>query len=86
MVKHGIQNCVLSLERLSSNEIMNDILSGKRALIRSLGSYKSLLSIRVKKKERCGFYISELAAYYEPHYMLFNKKFNKNLKEKIDLK
>jgi hypothetical protein len=86
MVKHGIQNCVLSAERLSSNEIMDDILLGKRAVILTLPTFKSLLSIRVKNKGRCGFYISESAVNYHPSFMLFNKKFNKNLKEKIDFK
>ena len=86
MIKHGLQNCVVPNERLLSDVIMDDVLSGKRAVLRSLAKCKSLLSIRVKKKERCGFDISELAAIYEPHYMLFNKKFNKKLKEKIDFK
>ena len=86
MVKHGIQNCFLSRERLFSNEIMEDILSGKRALIQSLSTYKSILSERAKKKGRCGFHISELEANYQPHFMLFNKKFDKKLKEKIDFR
>ena len=86
MIKHGLQNCVLPDERLFSDEIMDDILSGKRALFDSLLNYKSILSERAKKKRQCGFYISELEANNEPEFMLFNKKFNKKLKEKIDFR
>ena len=84
MIKHGLQNCVVPEERVLSDEIMDDILSGKRALIQPLTRYKRILSERAKKKRQCGFYISE--ANYKPLFMLFNKKFNKNLKKKIDFK
>ena len=83
MIKFGIDNCVFSEEQVFSDEILDDILSGKRALIESLATYKSRLSYRAKNKGRCGFYTSESATNYEPHFMLFNKKFNKNLKEKM---
>ena len=86
MIKHGLPNCVVPEERVYSEEIMDDILSGKRALIQYLSTYKNILSKRVKNKRRCGFYISKLVANYQPQFMLFNKKFNKKLKEKIDFK
>ena len=86
MIKHGLQNCVVSEERLRSDEIIDDILSGKRVLIQTLSLYKSILSERAKNKKQCGFYISESEANYEPLFMLFNKKFNKKLKEKIDFR
>ena len=86
MIKHGLQNCIVPNERVFSDEIMDDILSGKRALIESLPMYKSIFSERVKNKRRCGFYISESEANYLPHFMLFNKKFNKKLKDKIDFR
>ena len=69
-----------------SVEIMVDILSGKRALIASLYGLKSFLSSRVKQKRRCGFYLAESLVDYAPKFMLFNKKFNKKLKEKIDFR
>ena len=86
MVEKGIHNCLLPHEKAFSKEIMNDILSGKRVLIDSLGEFKSYLSILVKQKERCGFYLAKSVINYVPRFMLFNKKFNKKLKEKIDLK
>ena len=86
MIKHGLDNCVLPYERVLSDEIIDDILSGKRVLITALSSYKSILSERVKKKGRRDFYISKLEAINEPEFMLFNKKFNKKLKEKIDFR
>ena len=86
MVKHGLQNCVVPEERVLSDEIMDEILSGKRALIKNFSTYKSILSERAKEKRRCGFYISESEANYQSHFMLFNKKFNKKLKEKIDFR
>ena len=86
MIKHGLQNCILPDERMFSDEIMDDILSGKRVLLHSISTYKSILSERVKKKIQCGFYISESETNYQPHFMLFNKKFNKKLKEKIDFR
>ena len=64
---------------------MSDILSGKRALISSLTGFKSHLSIQVNQKERCGFYLAESAINHELYFMLYNKKFNKKLKDKIDL-
>ena len=86
MVKYGLQNCVLSEERVFSDEIMADILSGKRVLIYPLSMYKSILSKRAKNKRRCGFYISKSEVNYKPLFMLFNKNFNKKLKEKIDFR
>jgi hypothetical protein len=67
-----------------SDEIMVDILLGKRALIAPLYGFKSHLSYRVKKKRLCGFYLAESLVDHVPKFMLFNKKFNKKLKEKID--
>jgi hypothetical protein len=84
MIKHGLQNCVVSEEKTLSGEIIDDILSGKRALIATLSTFKSILSERVKKKRQCGFYISE--ANYKPLFMLFSTKFNKKLKEQIDFR
>ena len=86
MIKHGLQNCVVSRKKVFSDEIMDDILSGKRALIKSLATFKRYLSNQVKNKGRCGFYISKSEANYQPQFMLFNKKFNKKLKEKIDFR
>ena len=63
---------------------MSDILSGKRALMASLCECKSFLSSRVKQKGRCGFYLAESVDNHVPYFMLYNKKFNKKLKEKID--
>ena len=66
---------------------MSDILSGKRALIDTFSEFKSVLSIRAKNKERCGFYVANSAIYsvtHLPQYMLYNKKLNKKLKDKID--
>ena len=84
MIKHGLQNCIVSNKRVYSDEIMDDVLSGKRVIIYPLSTYKTILSKRTKNKRQCGFYISESEANYEPQFMLFNKKFNKKLKEKID--
>ena len=64
---------------------MSDILLGKRVLIYSISKFKSYLSIRVKQKERCGFYLAESVYTHGPSFMLYNKKFNKKLKDKIDL-
>ena len=86
MIKHGLHNCVLPYERVLLDEMIDDILSGKRALIESLSAFKCILSERAKKRGRCGFHISESVANYEPHFMLFNKKFNKRLKDKIDFR
>jgi len=85
MVKHGLQDCIVPYENLFSDKIIDEVLSGKRALLESLSSYKVTLPELVRKK-RCGFYISESEANYKPHSMLFNKNFNKELKDKIDLK
>ena len=84
MIKHGLENCLVPYERLFSDEIMDDILSGKRALMQSLLSLRSILSQRAKNKSRCGFYISETN--YKPLFMLFSKNFNKKLKDKIDFR
>jgi hypothetical protein len=85
MVEKGIHNCLLSYENAFSKEIMNDILSGKRALLNSLSEFESYLSIQAKQKERCGFYLAKPEIDRLPHFMLYNKKFNKKLKDKIDL-
>jgi len=85
MVKYGLENCLVSNEKLNAEETLNDIPLGKRALIGSLPTYKSILSVRVKHKGLCGFYLGK-SVVNEQHYMLYNKKLNKDLKEKIDLK
>jgi len=86
MVKYGILNCVLPEERVFSDEVLDDILLGKRALVESLATYKSHLSYRVKNKGKCGFHTSKSAMIYESHFMLYNKNFDKRMKEKIDFK
>ena len=86
MVEKGIHNCFIPSDKVYSKEIMIDILSGKRASIYSLLEIKSYLSIQVKQKERCGFFLAESVINSYPTFMLYNKKFNKKLKEEIDLK
>src|SRR4030081_2386787 len=83
MEENGIHNCLLPHEKVFSKEIMSDILSGKRALINALSKFKSHLSIRVKQKQRCGFYLAE--SIHMPLFMLYKRTFNKKLKDKIDL-
>ena len=84
MVEKGIQNCLLPYEKMFSKGVMSDILSGKRALIFNLSELKSYLSIQVKQKGHCGFYLAESAINHIPQFMLYNKKLNKKLKDKID--
>ena len=85
MIKHGLHNCLLSNDQqFYSEETYSDILSGKRALIASLSTFKNFLSHRVKQNRQCGFHLAESVAERMPHFMLYNKKFNKKLKEKLD--
>jgi len=86
MVNYGLENCVIPKERVYSNEFFDEILSGKRALIDSFSRMKSFLSKRVKTKDRCGFYLSESLYDRVPRYLLYNKKFNKEYKQKMDFK
>jgi hypothetical protein len=85
MLKLGLRNCLIPGGKLSSHKIIDETLSGKRAIIASSSYFKSFLSERVKQKGRCGFYLSKSVVDYEPHFILFNKKFNKKLKGKIDM-
>jgi len=85
MIKHGLQNCLIPRHRLwMEHKIMDEILLGKRASIGHLSTIKEVLYKRVMDKRQCGFYVSEIK--YEPYFMLFNKKFDKKLKEKIDFR
>jgi hypothetical protein len=86
MVKHGLHNCLLPFAQVISDEIMKDTLSGKRVLMLDLSTFKTFLTNRVKQKGQCGFYLSESVVDYMPLFMLFNKKFNKKLKDKIDFR
>jgi hypothetical protein len=86
MMKHGLHKCLLSTSQVFSEEIMNDTLSGKRALVYSLSSTKSFLSSQVKEKGRCGFHLAVSLVHNAPAFMLYNKNFSKIMKEKIDLR
>ena len=85
MLKFGLHNCLVPAAKLNTPEIIDDTLSGKIAIISSSSYFKWFLSKRVKQKELCGFYLSKSVVDYNSHFMLFNKKFNKKLKEKIDM-
>jgi len=84
MVKHGLQNCLLPRSIMFSEKIINEILSGKRAMFFSLNAMKSILTNRVTKKKQCGFYLVTTVDSYTPLFMLYNKNFSKRLKGEID--
>jgi len=84
MMKHGLHDCVIPYNKMYSDEIMDETLFGKRALISSIFTDRKMLSERVINKRKCGFYLSKVK--YEPKFMLYNKKFNKELKERIDFR
>jgi len=83
MNKNGLQNCFIPYKRIYSDETMEEINLGKRALISSIISSKMILSKRVKEKKQCGYHLSKLEN-IEPQFLLFNKGFNKKFKEKIE--
>jgi len=85
IIDKGEDNCLVPYVKLLSDEIMSETLSGKRALIDSIEGFKGFLSNRAEKKEECGFYLAEKASDHLPFFMLFNKKFDKQLKDKMDL-
>ena len=88
MVEKGIHNCFLPYEKVFSNVIISDILSGKRVFLANecFIRIQKLSFNPNKEKERCGFYLANSVIDGVPHFMLYNKKFNKKLKEKIDFR
>jgi hypothetical protein len=83
MIRFGLTQCLQEWSQLYSEKTMGEVRSGRRALMGSLFSYKNYLTTQVERKGECGFYLAKVN--YIPAFFLFNKKFDSNLREKIDL-
>jgi hypothetical protein len=82
----GPNQCIVSAKILNSDFLLDEILAGKRVLFRSTTSLKELLARRVREKKKCGFHIAKTSFIKVPVFMVLNKNFNHELREKIKLR
>ena len=78
--------CFLSRKEINANSMMNKVLKGDRVLYRSEGSIKEAFIKRLENGEKCNFHISKSNVDQSIKTLLFNKRFDKYLKRKIDHK
>jgi hypothetical protein len=85
-MKAGVNKCVLTRKEYFNEQTIKDTLNGMRAMIVSLTMTKVVLAYRVKTRKSCGFHLAELAINRVPLAMLYNRKLDKELRMRIDLK
>ncbi len=84
--KEGPNKCFVSKSVINSDFILDQTLEGKIVMFRPISIIKQLLTKRVREKKKCGFHIARSSFETVPIFMVFNKNFNREMKEKIRLK
>ena len=84
--KDGTDRCFLPQLELNSESAMIQIIRGKRVILGELSNFKDTLARRVKNKNVCGYHLGSESFARVNYAMLFNKKFDRELKNKINIK